>query len=235
MPEQRMAPLALVAPGKPYQASRHSHPCQHRRECRTGHAHRRHAQPAVDEHPVEEPVHQVGQHKRDGNNPHLSNALQIPSRRAVKQQRQRAQHQDPQIFARRPGHLRRDAHMREPVADRKQQYHQRHAGDAGQVHALRQPVVARIVVAAAVGLRHQRVQPQHQPDAEQRRRVEHGIAHGHGTNRRRPQLAHHDGVHHALQHPAQLAENDRNRQRDHRTQFVPPIGLGQTHLPMIRS
>jgi hypothetical protein len=42
---------------------------------------------------------------------------------------------------------------------------------------------------------------------------------GHRANGRRAQLAHHDGVHHALRHPAQLAEHHRHGQRHHRAQL----------------
>ena len=55
-----------------------------------------------------------------------------------------------------------------------------------------------IVIAAPEGLSYQRVQPQEQSNAEERRRVADGVAQSNRSDRRRPQLAHHDGVYDAL-------------------------------------
>jgi hypothetical protein len=62
-----------------------------------------------------------------------------------------------------------------------------------------------LVIAATVGLRDQRVKPEHQADAEERRSVINSVAQGDSADGGGAEFAHHDGVHHALGHPPQLA------------------------------
>ena len=90
--------------------------------------------------------------------------------------------------------------------------------------------MALIVIAPPVGLRHQRVQPQQQPDPEQRRRVEDRISQRDCADRHRPQPAHHDVVHNALRHPAQLAQHNGHGKRNHRRKLRSPPGACLDHL-----
>ena len=110
-----MPALALISPRKPQQRRRHRHARKHRRKRRPVHAHRRHPQLAVDQHPVQEPVHQVRRHIRHGNHAHLAHALQIPPRRAIEQQRQRAPQEPPGVRATGLCQLRGDSQPRQPT------------------------------------------------------------------------------------------------------------------------
>jgi hypothetical protein len=69
--------------------------------------------------------------------------------------------------------------------------------------------MAIVVVLAAVGLGDDGVQAEQQADAEERGRVENGVADGDGSDGGRAEATDHDGVDDALGHPAQLAEDDR--------------------------
>ncbi len=90
--------------------------------------------------------------------------------------------------------------------------------------------MALIVIAPPISLRHQRIQPQQQPDAEQRRRVIDRIAQRNCADRHRPQPSHHDVVHDPLGYPAELAEHDGDGKRNHRRKLRSPPGTCVDHL-----
>jgi hypothetical protein len=122
-----------------------------------------------------------------------------------------------------------DAEGHKAEAGKKDQQHQRRRNEACQVDALSQPAMTVVVVPAPMGLSHQRIQPQQQPHAEDRRHVVDGIAQSHCADGRRTQPAHHNGVYDALDRPAKFAQHHRNRQRDHCRQFLLPFGLREPH------
>jgi len=164
--EQGMPSAALIAPRETDQRQSHSDSRKTRGDGGTVHAQRRHAELSINQNPVAEPVHKVCDQQRNRDDPHLGDALQIAPRRPVEQQRERAEIQNSQIPAGQPRDFRRDTYAREEKTGHSYQNHQRGSGDARKVNALRQPVVTGIVVVAPVGVRHQRVEPQQDADAE---------------------------------------------------------------------
>ena len=189
---------------------------------------------AVDQHPVAEPVEQVGDDVGEGNDAHLAHSLQVAARAAVEQQRQRAPVEDAQVGAGGGGNFRRDAEAGEAVAGDPEGEHQWRRDDAGQIDALRQPAMALVVIVAAVGLGDQRVEAEEQADAEERRRVVDGVAEGDRADGGGAQRADHDGVDDALGHPAELAQDDRNRENNERAEFGCPVVFGLSHVSNVR-
>jgi glutathione peroxidase len=228
--KERMAAPALVAPGKADQSYGHEDAREAGGESRTADAKRGKTQFAVDEHPVEEPVDEIGPDIGRRDDVDLAHALQITAGCAVEQQRQRAPQQDAKITRRRNGHLRSDTEADKSETGQAGEQHERRCGDAGEIDALRQPAMAFVVILAAVGLRDQRVEAEQKAHAEERWCVVDGVADGDRADSRRAKLAHHDGVDHALRHPAQLAEDDGNCERDHGAQFASPVGVRGRHF-----
>jgi len=225
-----MPALAFIAPGKAHHRRGNEDAREHRRKSRAVHSQRRKAELAVDQHPVGKPVQQVARHNGDRHHPHLAYSLKVAARGPVEHQRQGSPGENTQVRSRRKSYLRRNAKGRKAITRPPEHQHQRNGHDARQIDALRQPAMAIVMILAPISLRDQRVQPQQQAEAEERRREVDGIAQSDGPDGRRPQLAHHDGVHNALGHPAQLAQHHRNRQRDHRGEFRSPLGLRLPHL-----
>ena len=80
---------------------------------------------------------------------------------------------------------------------------------ARQPHALMEPDDAFALVARAMGLRHERVEPEHQPHPEDHDRGEHTAAHAGRGDRRRSERSDHDGVDEPHAHPPDFCEDDR--------------------------
>ena len=95
------------------------------------------------------------------------------------------------------------------------------AASDGQDQAVQQPAVAVAVIAGAVGLRHQRVEPEQQAHAEDREGDVDRVADAGGADRRRSERRDHDRVDDAHAHPAELGQHDGHRQTQHRAKFRP--------------
>ena len=83
--------------------------------------------------------------------------------------------------------------------------------------------MAAVIILAAIALRYQGIEAEQQSDPEKRWRIEDRVAQSDGANRRGTEFANHDGVDHALGHPAEFAQHNRNRQRHQRAQFRAPL------------
>ena len=94
-----------------------------------------------------------------------------------------------------------------------------------QIDALGEPAMAIVVVATAEGLGNERIESQQKAYAEERGRVEDGVAKSDGADRDGTELADHDGVDDALGHPAEFAEDDGDSEASERGQFPLPLIL----------
>ena len=82
------------------------------------------------------------------------------------------------------------------------------------------------MIAGAVGLRHQRVEPEQQAHPEDGEGDVQRVADAGGADRRRSERRDHDRVDDAHAHPAELGQHDRHRQTQHRAQV--PSGRTRT-------
>jgi molybdopterin molybdotransferase len=101
-----------------------------------------------------------------------------------------------------------------------------------ELRAPGEPSVALVFVARAVRLRHERVEPQQEAhgedaDAHEDRRPEADRADGFGAD-----PPHHQRIHHPHRHPAQLRENDGERETEHRPEFLAELVEGREHLDL---
>ena len=127
--EERMAAPAFIAPGKAQQRRCHEDARDDGRDSRALHAHRGHSEFAVDQHPVAEPVEQIGPDVGDGNDAHIAHPLQVAARPAIEQQRQRAPVENAQVSRGRSGDRRIDAEARKAEAGQEDHQHQRRRGE----------------------------------------------------------------------------------------------------------
>jgi hypothetical protein len=121
------------------------------------------------------------------------------------------------------GYFLRDADAGKAEAGAGDENHEDGRDGAGQIDALREPAMAVVVVLAAVGLGDQGIEAEQQADAEERWRVEDGVADGDGSDGRWTEAADHDGVDDALGHPAEFAEHDGDGQLRQGGQFPLPL------------
>src|SRR5215469_3245773 len=224
--EQRVSPPSFVPPGETNESCGHADAGDDGGDGGPADTKSGKAELAIDQNPVAEPVEQVGEHERDSDDADLSYPLKVPAGRCVEEQRKSAEREDEEIASGRRCHFRRNADVDEYQACGDEQQHERHARDAGEIDTLREPVMAGLVVAAAVGVGDERVEAEDEADAEERWRVVNGVAHGDSADCGGAEPADHDGIDYALKHPAEFAEHNGDGERDHGTQFPSPLGLG---------
>jgi hypothetical protein len=82
-----------------------------------------------------------------------------------------------------------------------------------------QPPVALVEPPGAVGLRHERVEAEQDPQAEDRQGHEETAADADGADGFRTEAADHERVDHAHEHPAEFGEHDRRGKAQHRAEL----------------
>jgi hypothetical protein len=223
--EERVTTCALVTPGESEKNNGHRKAGYAGGDGRAVHAEARKAELAIDEDPVAKPVEEIGNDKGDENDVDLAYALKVSACSGVQKQRQRPECKDAEIAAGRRRDLLRDADVGKAEAGGNAQQHKRRGDDEGEVNALGEPVMAGIMVAAAIGLRDKRVETEEQANAEEAGSVVDSVAERDRADGGGAETTDHNDVHDRLQHPADFAEDNGNGKHDHRAQFPSPIGL----------
>ena len=89
---------------------------------------------------------------------------------------------------------------------------------------MQQPAMTLVEPAGAKCLRHQRVEPEQHPHAEDADGDEQRAAEADRADRFGPEGPDHERVDHAHGHPSELGDHDRRRQREHRTELGAEFG-----------
>ena len=167
---------------------------QQRAERRARGAHRRRAQLAEDEDPVEAAVEHELRHAA----PHHHRGAPQPAVEVVA----RPQHGDGEtaveahvdVLARHALDLGRGVDPAQHRADQRNGGQHHHAGDQGQIEALEEDAADPVTVARAVGLRGERVDPAGEPPEEAEERERDHVAEPDRGQRGNAEAPHHDGV-----------------------------------------
>jgi hypothetical protein len=204
MGKERMPAAALMLPGEEDKNRRHVDAREAGGDGGALQPHGRQPEMAVDERPVPSPVDEVGRDECEGDGTHAADTLQIAAESGIDEQRQRAQVEDVQIDRGLAGDCGVDADAGEE---------QRYRGDAehgegrvrdDEIDALREPLMTDMEIAPSPGLRDDRVQPEQDADAEERRSVVRGAGYADRADSFRAETADHDGVDDAHGDPADL-------------------------------
>ena len=144
------------------------------------------AQVAVDEDPVANGVDQVGADEGEHHRLDEPHALQVTAEGRIDEQRHRAPGQRLEECRGLAQNVRMHAELAQRGITGKEQEHDQRAEDQAEVQPLNQPAVALLAPAGSEGLRHQGVQAQEQPHAEDRHGEEERVAQadradGHGA------------------------------------------------------
>ena len=174
---------------------------------------------AVDEDPVANGVDQVGADEGEHHRLDEPHALQVTAEGRVDEQRHRA---PGERLEERRG-LGQNGRMHAELAQRgitgKEQEHDQRAEDQAEVQSLNQPAVALLAPAGSESLRHQGVQAQEQPHAEDRHGEEERIAQADRADGNRTEPADEDGIDDPHGHPAQLGQDHGAGQPEHGTKL----------------
>jgi hypothetical protein len=120
------------------------------------------------------------------------------------------------------GDRRVDTEAIEPGALQPQQSGQRHRGEQPEPQALPQPAPAGVVIAGAVGLRHDGVEAEQDAHAAGGQGEEQDAGEADAADGFRPERADHQRVDDAHRHPADLGQDDGPGEAPERPKFGPP-------------
>jgi hypothetical protein len=83
--------------------------------------------------------------------------------------------------------------------------------------------MAGFVIAAAVGLRDERIEAEKQAEAEHGWGVVDGVTEGNSTDGGGTEAAYHNGVDDGLEHPTDFTQDDGKSEHNHGAQFPSPV------------
>ena len=185
------------------------------------HAHCRGSPFAVDEHPIKKKIDEIRGDEGEGHWPDHVHGLDAAADGEIKHQREQADGQRFHVRNREARHHGIDVEGLQERAEEPDGNHEERRHDQAEVNAVDQGTVAIFAFACAEGLGDERVQANQQPATEKGYDVENAGADADGADRIGAvwQVADHDGVNDAHGHPADLGEDEREREVQGRAHF----------------